>query len=191
MKQGTIFTNAAFAAVLATSMATAPALAGPAHTPGANSAGVAYAAQATPIESVANTGDWTATDAENKAILDKAEAAKLVGLKPLKAYLSGETVAAADFLTIDVDALANIDADLAKLVKQTQKAIADSNAATEPEVKPETKPEPTTPSNPLKPRPRPPGQALRPKAPAKAPLRRSPPRTSKTPRGHGAGKRHP
>lgn len=148
MKQGTIFTNAAFAAVLATSMATAPALAGPAHTPGANSAGVAYAAQATPIESVANTGDWTATDAENKAILDKAEAAKLVGLKPLKAYLSGETVAAADFLTIDVDALANIDADLAKLVKQTQKAIADSNAATEPEVKPETKPEPTTPEQP-------------------------------------------
>ena len=140
MKQGTIFTNAALAAVLATSMATAPALAGPAHTPGATSAGVAYAAQATPIESVANTGDWTATDAENKAILDKAEAAKLVGLKPLKAYLSGETVAAADFLTIDVDALANIDADLAKLVKQTQKTIADSNAATEPEVKPETKP---------------------------------------------------
>lgn len=148
MKQGTIFTNAALAAVLATSMATAPALAGPAHTPGATSAGVAYAAQATPIESVANTGDWTATDAENKAILDKAAAAKLVGLKPLKAYLSGETVAAADFLTIDVDVLANIDADLAKLVKQTQKAIADSNAATEPEVKPETKPEPTTPEQP-------------------------------------------
>lgn len=148
MKQGTIFTNAALAAVLATSMATAPALAGPAHTPGATSAGVAYAAQATPIESVANTGDWTATDAENKAILDKAEAAKLVGLKPLKAYLSGETVAAADFLTIDVDALATIDADLAKLVKQTQKAIADSNAATEPEVKPETKPELTTPEQP-------------------------------------------
>lgn len=148
MKQGTIFTNAALAAVLATSMATAPALAGPAHTPGATSAGVAYAAQATPIESVANTGDWTATDAENKAILDKAEAAKLVGLKPLKAYLSGETVAAADFLTIDVDVLANIDADLAKLVKQTQKAIDDSNAATEPEVKPETKPEPTTPEQP-------------------------------------------
>lgn len=123
-------------------------MAGPAHTPGATSAGVAYAAQATPIESVANTGDWTATDAENKAILDKAEAAKLVGLKPLKAYLSGETVAAADFLTIDVDVLANIDADLAKLVKQTQKAIADSNAATEPEVKPETKPEPTTPEQP-------------------------------------------
>ena len=141
MKQGTIFTNAALAAVLATSMATAPALACPAHTPGATSAGVAYAVLATPIESVANTGDWTATDAENKAILDKAEAAKLVGLKPLKAYLSGETVAAADFLTIDVDALANIDADLAKLVKQTQKAIADSNAATEPEVKPETTPE--------------------------------------------------
>ena len=148
MKQGTIFTNAALAAVLATSMATAPALAGPAHTPGATSAGVAYAAQATPIESVANTGDWTATDAENKAILDKAEAAKLVGLKPLKVYLSGETVAAADFLTIDVDALANIDADLAKLVKQTQKAIADSNASSEPEAKPETKPEPATPAQP-------------------------------------------
>ena len=91
MKQGTIFTNAALAAVLATSMATAPALAGLAHTPGTAPAGVAYAAQATPIESVANTGDWIATDAENKAILDKAEAAKLVGLKPLKAYLSGET----------------------------------------------------------------------------------------------------
>ena len=150
MKQGTIFTNAALAAVLATSMATAPALAGLAHTPGTAPAGVAYAAQATPIESVANTGDWTATDAENKAILDKAEAAKLVGLKPLKAYLSGETVAAADFLTIDVDALATMDADLAKLVKQTQKAIADSNAATEPEVKPETKPESTTPAQPDK-----------------------------------------
>ena len=148
MKQGTILTNAALAAVLATSMATAPALAGLAHTPGTAPAGVAYAAQATPIESIANTGDWTATDAENKAILDKAEAAKLVGLKPLKAYLSGETVAAADFLTIDADALATIDADLAKLVKQTQKAIADSNAATEPEVKPETKPEPTTPEQP-------------------------------------------
>ena len=146
MKQGTIFTNAALAAVLATSMATAPALAGLAHTPGATSAGVAYAAQATPIESVANTGDWTATDAENKAILDKAEAAKLVGLKPLKAYLYGETVAAADFLTIDVDALANIDADLAKLVKQTQKAIADSSASSEPEAKPE--PEPATPAQP-------------------------------------------
>ena len=144
MKQGTIFTNAALAAVLATSMATAPALAGLAHTPGATSAGVAYAAQATPIESVANTGDWTATDAENKAILDKAEAAKLVGLKPLKAYLYGKTVAAADFLTIDVDALANIDADLAKLVKQTQKAIADSNASSEPEAKPE----PATPAQP-------------------------------------------
>ena len=148
MKQGTIFTNAALAAVLATSMATAPALAGLAHTPDATSAGVAYAAQATPIESVANTGDWTATDAENKAILDKAEAAKLVGLKPLKAYLYGETVAAADFLTIDVDALANIDADLAKLVKQTQKAIADSNASSEPETKPEAKPEPATPAQP-------------------------------------------
>ena len=148
MKQGTIFTNAALAAVLATSTATAPALAGLAHTPGATSAGVAYAAQATPIESVANTGDWTATDAENKTILDKAEAAKLVGLKPLKAYLSGETVAAADFLTIDVDALATIDADLAKLVKQTQKAIADSNASSEPEAKPETKPEPATPAQP-------------------------------------------
>ena len=148
MKQGTIFTNAALAAVLATSMATAPALAGLAHTPGATSAGVAYAAQATPIESVANTGDWTATDAENKAILDKAEAAKLVGLKPLKAYLYGETVAAADFLTIDVDALANIDADLAKLVKQTQKAIADSSASSEPEAKPEAKPEPATPAQP-------------------------------------------
>ena len=84
MKQGTIFTNAALAAVLATSMTTAPALAGLAHTQGTASASVAYAAQATPIESVANTGDWTATDAENKAILDKAEAAKLVGLKPLK-----------------------------------------------------------------------------------------------------------
>lgn len=144
MKQGTIFTNAALAAVLATSMATAPALAGLAHTPGTAPAGVAYAAQATPIESVANTGDWTATDAENKTILDKAEAAKLVGLKPLKAYLSGETVAAADFLTIDVDALATIDADLAKLVKQTQKAIADSNASSEPEAKPE----PATPAQP-------------------------------------------
>ena len=144
MKQGTIFTNAALAAVLATSMATAPALAGLAHTPGTAPAGVAYAAQATPIESVANTGDWIATDAENKAILDKAEAAKLVGLKPLKAYLSGETVAAADFLTIDVDALATIDADLAKLVKQTQKAIAYSNASSEPEAKPE----PATPAQP-------------------------------------------
>ena len=150
MKQGTIFTNAALAAVLATSMATAPALAGLAHTPGTAPAGVAYAAQATPIESVANTGDWTATDAENQAILDKAKAAELVGLKPLKAYLSGETVAAADFLTIDVDALATMDADLAKLVKQTQKAIADSNAATEPEVNPETKPESTTPAQPDK-----------------------------------------
>lgn len=146
MKQGTIFTNAALAAVLASSMATAPALAGLAHTPGTAPAGVAYAAQATPIESVANTGDWIATDAENKAILDKAEAAKLVGLKPLKAYLFGETVAAADFLTIDVDALATIDADLAKLVKQTQKAIADSNASSEPEAKP--KPEPATPAQP-------------------------------------------
>lgn len=173
-------------------MATAPALAGPAHTPGANSAGVAYAAQATPIESVANTGDWTATDAENKAILDKAEAAKLVGLKPLKAYLSGETVAAADFLTIDVDALANIDADLAKLVKQTQKAIADSNAATEPEVNPETKPEPTTPEQP----------AETPTAPAwvKHSVRKRRQRRRcgearrgrrRRPRGHGAGKRHP
>ena len=148
MKQGTIFTNAALAAVLASSMATAPALAGLAHTPGTAPTGVAYAAQATPIESVTNTGDWIATDAENKAILDKAEATKLVGLKPLKAYLSGETVAAADFLTIDVDALATIDADLAKLVKQTQKAIADSNASSEPEAKPETKPEPATPAQP-------------------------------------------
>ena len=144
MKQGTIFTNAALAAVLATSMATTPALAGLAHTQGTASASVAYAAQATPIESVAITDDWTATDAENQAILDKAEAAKLVGLKPLKAYLSGETVAAADFLAIDVDGLATIDADLAKLVKQTQKAIADSNVASEPE----TKPEPTTPAQP-------------------------------------------
>ena len=180
MKQGTIFTNAALAAVLASSMATAPALAGLAHTPGTAPTGVAYAAQATPIESVANTGDWIATDAENKAILDKAEATKLVGLKPLKAYLSGETVAAADFLTIDVDALATIDADLAKLVKQTQKAIADSNASSEPEAKPETKPEPAT-RSPPKPRPRPPGPAPRPKAPAKAPPRRSPPRTWRTP----------
>ena len=150
MKQGTIFTNAALAAVLATSMATAPALAGLAHTPGTAPAGVAYAAQATPIESVVITSDWTATDEENQAILDKAEAAKLVGLKPLKAYLAGETVAAADFLTIDADALATIDADLAKLVKQTQKAIADSNAASEPESKPEAKPETTTPAQPDK-----------------------------------------
>ena len=148
MKQGTIFTNAALAAVLATSMATAPAMGGLTLTQGKASAGVAYAAQATPIESVANTGDWTATDAENQAILDKAKAAELVGLKPLKAYLSGETVAAADFLTIDADALATIDADLAKLVKQTQKAIADSNAASEPEAKPEAKPDPVTPAKP-------------------------------------------
>lgn len=144
MKQGTIFTNAALAAVLATSMATAPALAGLADTQGATLASVAYAAQATPIESVVITSDWTATDEENQAIIDKAEAAELVGLKPLKAYLSGETVAAADFLTIDVDALATIDADLAKLVKQTQKAIADSNASSEPEAKPE----PATPAQP-------------------------------------------
>lgn len=148
MKQGTIFTNAALAAVLATSMATAPAMGGLTLTQGKASAGVAYAAQATPIESVANTGDWTATDAENQAILDKAKAAELVGLKPLKAYLSGETVAAADFLTIDADALATIDADLAKLVKQTQKAIADSNAASEPEAKPEAKSDPVTPAKP-------------------------------------------
>ena len=150
MKQGTIFTNAALAAVLATSMATAPALAGLTHSQGATLAGVAYAAQAAPIESVVITSDWTATDEENQAIIDKAEAAKLVGLKPLKAYLSGETVAAADFLTIDADALATIDADLAKLVKQTQKAIADSNAASEPESKPEAKPETTTPAQPDK-----------------------------------------
>lgn len=148
MKQGTIFTNAALAAVLATSMATAPALGSLTLTQGKASAGVAYAAQATPIESVANTGDWTATDAENQAILDKAKAAELVGLKPLKAYLSGETVAAADFLTIDADVLATIDADLAKLVKQTQKAIADSNVASEPEAKPEAKPDPVTPAKP-------------------------------------------
>lgn len=148
MKQGTIFTNAALAAVLATSMATAPALGSLTLTQGKASAGVAYAAQTTPIESVANTGDWTATDAENQAILDKAKAAELVGLKPLKAYLSGETVAAADFLTIDADALATIDADLAKLVEQTQKAIADSNAASEPEAKPEAKPDPVTPAKP-------------------------------------------
>lgn len=144
MKQGTIFTNAALAAVLATSMATAPALAGLTDTQGATLAGVAYAAQAAPIESVVITNDWTATDEENQAIIDKAEAAELVGLKPLKDYLSGETVAAADFLTIDVDALAFIDADLAKLVKQTQDAIADSNAASTPE----TKPEPAAPAQP-------------------------------------------
>lgn len=148
MKQGTIFTNAALAAVLATSMAAAPAMGGLTLTQGKASAGVAYAAQATPIESVANTGDWTATDAENQAILDKAKAAELVGLKPLKAYLSGETVAAADFLAIDADALATIDADLAKLVKQTQKAIADSSASSEPEAKPEAKPDPVTPAKP-------------------------------------------
>lgn len=148
MKQGTIFTNAALAAVLATSMATAPALGSLTLTQGGASTGVAYAAQATPIESVANTGDWTATDAENQAILDKAKAAELGGLKPLEAYLSGETVAATDFLTIDVDALATINADLAKLVKQTQKAIADSNAASEPEAKPEAKPDPVTPAKP-------------------------------------------
>lgn len=147
MKQGTIFTNAALAAVLATSTATTPALSGLAHSQGATLAGVAYAAQAaqaTPIESVVITSDWTATDEENQVIIDKAEAAKLVGLKPLKDYLSGETVAAADFLTIDVEALALIDADLAKLVKQTQDAIADSNAASTPE----TKPEPATPAQP-------------------------------------------
>ena len=144
MKQGTIFTNAALAAVLATSMATAPALSGLAHSQGATLAGVAYAAQAAPIESVVITSDWTATDEENQAIIDKAEAAELVGLKPLKDYLSGETVAAADFLTIDVEALALIDADLAKLVKQTQDAIADSNAASTPE----TKPEPAAPAQP-------------------------------------------
>ena len=144
MKQGTIFTNAALAAVLATSMATAPALAGLTDTQGATLAGVAYAAQAAPIESVVITSDWTATDEENQAIIDKAEAAELTGLKPLKDYLAGETVAAADFLTIDVDALALIDADLAKLVKQTQDAIADSNAASTPE----TKPEPAAPAQP-------------------------------------------
>lgn len=147
MKQGTIFTNTALAAVLATSMATAPALSGLADTQGATLAGVAYAAQAaqaTPIESVVITSDWTATDEENQVIIDKAEAAELVGLKPLKDYLSGETVAAADFLTIDVDALALIDADLAKLVKQTQDAIVESNAASAPE----TKPEPAAPAQP-------------------------------------------
>lgn len=144
MKQGTIFTNAALAAVLATSMATTPALSGLADTQGATLASVAYAAQATPIENVVITSDWTATDEENQAIIDKAEAAELVGLKPLKDYLSGETVTAADFLTIDVEALALIDADLAKLVKQTQDAIADSNAASTPE----TKPEPAAPVRP-------------------------------------------
>ena len=144
MKQGTIFTNAALAAVLATSMATTPALSGLADTQGATLASVAYAAQATPIENVVITSDWTATDEENQAIIDKAEAAELVGLKPLKDYLSGETVTATDFLTIDVEALALIDADLAKLVKQTQDAIADSNAASTPE----TKPEPAAPVRP-------------------------------------------
>lgn len=145
MKQGTIFTNAALAAVLATSMATAPALAGLTDTQGVTLAGVAYAAQAAPIESVVITNDWTATDEENQAIIDKAKAAELAGLKPLEDYLAGETVAAADFLTIDVDALALIDADLAKLVKQTQDAIADSNAVSTPE----TKPEPAAPAQPV------------------------------------------
>ena len=125
-------------------MATAPALAGLTDTQGATLAGVAYAAQAAPIESVVITSDWTATDEENQAIIDKAEAAELTGLKPLKDYLAGETVAAADFLTIDVDALAFIDADLAKLVKQTQNAIVESNAASAPE----TKPEPAAPAQP-------------------------------------------
>ena len=119
-------------------------MSGLADTQGATLASVAYAAQATPIENVVITSDWTATDEENQAIIDKAEAAELVGLKPLKDYLSGETVTAADFLTIDVEALALIDADLAKLVKQTQDAIADSNAASTPE----TKPEPAAPVRP-------------------------------------------
>ena len=144
MKQGTIFTNAALAAVLATSMATAPALSGLTHSQGATLVGIAYAAQAAPIESVVITSDWTATNEENQAIIDKAEAAELTGLKPLKDYLSGETVAAADFLTIDADALALIDADLAKLVKQTQDAIVESNATSTPE----TKPEPAAPAQP-------------------------------------------
>ena len=185
MKQGTIFTNAALAAVLATSMATAPALSGLAHSQGATLAGVAYAAQAaqaTPIESVVITRDWTATDEENQVIIDKAEAAELVGLKPLKDYLSGETVAAADFLTIDVDALALIDADLAKLIKQTQDAIVESNTASAPE----TKPEPAAPAQP----------AETPAAPQRTRRKRQRRRATRRgrrgrPRGHGAGKRHP
>ena len=148
MKQGTIFTNAALAAVLATSMATAPALAGPAHTPGRHlgrrcvrGAGNAHRKRRQHRRLDRNRrGEQSHPRQGRSRQARRPEAAEGVSFR--------ETVAAADFLTIDVDALATIDADLAKLVKQTQKAIADSNAATEPEVKPETKPEPTTPEQP-------------------------------------------
>ena len=85
---------------------------------------------ATPIESVALPSTWTATDEENQAILAQAKAAELPGYTALEAYLSGEAVAAADFLEIDADALKLIDKDLAKLVASTQTAIKESQAET-------------------------------------------------------------
>ena len=196
MKQGTIFTNAALAAVLATSMATAPALSGLAHSQGATLAGVAYAAQAaqaTPIESVVITRDWTATDEENQVIIDKAEAAELVGLKPLKDYLSGETVAAADFLTIDVDALATHRRRPGEAESSRRRRPSWSRTqASAPEAKPETKPEPAAPAQPAE-TPAASARSSTPSASASKGAAAEQARRGRRgrPRGHGAGKRHP
>ena len=119
----------ALAVIVAASLTATPLVAAAQDSQSASThtAASASAPAASPIESVTLPETWTATEEENQAILSQAKAAKLESYTALEQYLAGKEVAASDFLAIDVDALALINEDLAKLMRQEQTAIKQSN----------------------------------------------------------------
>ena len=133
----------ALAVIVAASLSATPlvAAAQDSQSTSTHAAASASAPAASPVASVTLPETWTATEKENQAILSQAKAAKLEGYTALEQYLGGKEVAASDFLTIDADALALINEDLAKLVRETQAAIKQAN-----EPAPVTPAAPTTPS---------------------------------------------
>lgn len=138
----------ALAVVAAASLSATPLIATAQDSQAASTHAAASTATptATPVESVTLPNTWTATDEENQAILTQAKAAELTGYAALEHYLGGKEVSASDFLTIDADALEAINEDLAKLVRETQTAIKQSNGSTP--VTPATPDTPTTPDTP-------------------------------------------
>ena len=68
---------------------------------------------------------WTADEERNAEIIDAAEKAELVGSTALAKYLAGDKVGVEAFLHIDVNRLADIDEDLAKLIDAEQKKLTE------------------------------------------------------------------
>ena len=88
------------------------------------------ASAATSTQNVTLPNTWTATEEENQAILAQAQAAELAGYAALEQYFNGKEVPTSDFLTIDADALALINEDAAKLVREVQATLKQANEPT-------------------------------------------------------------